>query len=29
MTEDEAMDRAATTFNGAIEIAKPGLTLEA
>jgi len=27
--EDEAMDRAATAFNGAIEVARPGSTLEA
>jgi ribonuclease BN (tRNA processing enzyme) len=27
--EDEAVERAATTFNGAIEVAKPGTTLEA
>ena len=28
MSEDVAIDRAASTFNGAIEVAKPGLTLE-
>jgi ribonuclease BN (tRNA processing enzyme) len=29
MSEEEAIERAATTFNGAIEVAKPGTLLEA
>jgi ribonuclease BN (tRNA processing enzyme) len=29
ISDEEAMDRAATTFNGAIEMARPGVTLEA